>query len=209
MKTYLLLAACLILVGCGRQEESHREVLGKLEAIKSELASKRADTVRWAFANKREIESAVFQWSRSKKEEAKSSEALPPEIEEKVRQYEALQTELIHKQMDSMRDRLPPRPGAPTSPAPDKNYEALANRVAEAKAPIADILDRRSKQASQYRNSYSADKLVAEFAKDRFDLVVDSSDERSSRSAVLYRKTDEVMDVTEGVIKLFKEKTKQ
>ena len=208
MKTYLLLAACLILAGCGRQEENHREVLGKLEAIKSDLASKRAD-VRWAFANKREIESAVFQWSRDKMEESKNTEALSPEIEEKVRQYEALQSELFRKQMESMGARLPPRPGAPSSPAPDKNYEALSNRVAEAKAPIADILDRRSKQASQYRNSYSADKLVAEFAKDRFDLVVDSSDERYSRSAVLYRKTDEVMDVTEGVIKLFKEKTKQ
>ena len=44
--------------------------------------------------------------------------------------------------------------------------------------------------------------------KDRFDLVVDSSDERFSHSAVLYRTSGEVLDITEGIIKLFKERTK-
>jgi hypothetical protein len=50
--------------------------------------------------------------------------------------------------------------------------------------------------------------LIAEYVKDRFDLVVDSSDERYSRSAVLYRTTGEVLDITDAVIKLFKEKAK-
>ena len=208
MKIHLLLATCLILVGCGRREESQREVLGKLQAIKSELASKRPDTVRWAFANKRTIESAVLQWSRNKMEEAKKSEALSPEVEEKIRQFEALQSELMRKQMDSMRMRLPPRAFASEVSTPDKDYEALSNRVAAAKAPIAEILDRRNRQASQYREQFSTDKLIAEYVKDRFDLVVDSSDEHFSRSPVLYRTTGEVLDITDGIIKLFQEKAK-
>ena len=210
MRTYLLLATCLILVGCGRQDESQREVLGELETIKSELASKRVDPVRWAFANKRDIDSAISQWSRDKMEEVKRAEALTPEVEEKVRQYETLQAELLRKRMDTMGFRLPPPPRALGSEAPpaDKDYEALSNRIAEAKAPIADILERRARQASQYRDQYSTDKLIAEYVKGRFDLVVDSSEERFSRSAVLYRTTGEVLDITDGVIKLLKEKVK-
>jgi chromosome segregation ATPase len=208
MRTYLLLATCLILVGCGRQDESQREVLGKLETIKSELASKRADPVRWAFANKRDIDSAISQWSRDKMEEVKRAEALSPEVEEKVRQYETLQDELMRKRMETMGLKLPPRALGSEAPPVDKDYEALSKRVAEAKAPIADILERRARQASQHRDQYSTDKLIAEYVKGRFDLVVDSSEERFSRSVVLFRIAGEVLDITDGVIKLFKEKAK-
>jgi hypothetical protein len=54
--------------------------------------------------------------------------------------------------------------------------------VAAAKAPLADILERRSRQASQYRGQFSTESLIAEYAKDRFDLIVDSSDERMCSS---------------------------
>jgi hypothetical protein len=197
MRTYLLLTTCLILVGCSRQEESHRGV-----------KSKGGDAVHWAFANKREIDSAIIQWSRDKMEEVKKADALSPQIEEQIRQYEAMQTELMHKKMEARGIRLPQRAGVPETPASNESYEALSNRVAEARAPIADIVDRRNRQATQYRGQYSTEKLIAEYVKDRFDLVVDSSDERFSRSAVLYRTTDEVLDITDGIIKLFKEKTK-
>jgi hypothetical protein len=208
MRNYLLLATCLSLAGCGRHAESQREVLAKLESIKSELTTKRGNVVRWAVANKREIDSAIFQWSRSKMEEARKSEALSPEIEEKIRRYETLQAELMHKRMDAMRMRLPPRLGAPEASTPDREYETLSNRVAEARAPIADIVDRRNREASQQRDQYSTDKLIAEYVKDRFDLVVDSSDESLARSAVLYRTDAEVLNITDGIIKLFKGKTK-
>jgi hypothetical protein len=207
MKLRWLLVTGLILVGCGRQEQNNREVLAKLETIQSELATNRAGPVRWAFANKREIDSAIFKWSRDKMEANKKSEALAPEVEEKVRQYEKLQSELMRKQMETMRLRLPPRAGVPEPAAPGTDIAALSNRVAEARAPIADIVDRRNRQSSQLREQFSIDKLVAEYAKERFELVVDSSDERFSRSAVLYRK-GEVPDITEGVIKLFQEKAK-
>src|SRR5437660_8945642 len=101
MKRYTLLTTCLVLVGCGRQDQNHREVLGKLEIIQSELATNRGDTVRWAFANKRQIDTAIFQWSRDKMEEVKKAERLSPKIEEKILKYEALQTELKRKGMDA------------------------------------------------------------------------------------------------------------
>ena len=208
MKTYTLLATCLVLVGCGRRDQNHREVLGKLEIIQSELATTRGDTVRWAFANKRQIDTAIFQWSRDKMEEVKKAERLSPEIEEKVFKYEALQTELMRKRMDATRLRLLPARGALETSAPDKDYEALSQQVAQAKAPVADIVDRRNHQASQYRDQFSIDKLIAEYAKGRFDLIVDSSDEHLSRSAVLYRRTGEVLDLTDALIKLFQEKAK-
>ncbi len=206
MKAHLLLATVLILVGCGRQEPTQREVLATLDNLKTELAAKRSEPVRWAFANKREIDSAIFQWSQQKMEEAKKSEALAPEIEEKIRQYETLQAELTRKRIDAMRLRFPPSPGASGVAASDPEYEALADRVAQAKAPVAEIIDARNRRASQLRDEFTADKLVAEYAKGRFDLVVDSSDQSFSRSAVLYRTAGEVLDITDGVIKLFRER---
>lgn len=210
MKTYLLLATCMILVGCNRPEQSNREVLAKLETIKNELATKRGDTVRWGFANKREIDMIVFQWSRDKIEANKMSEALPPETEAKILEYETLKTELLRMGIPPPMRPLRVTPGAvrPESPQASEGYEVLSKKVAEAKAPIATIVDRRERQAAQYRNQYSTDKLIAEYVKDRFDLIVDSSDERFSRSAVLYRTTGEVLDITDAAIKLFKEKAK-
>ena len=206
MKIYLLLAACLVLVGCGH---SNREVLTKLDSIKSELTTKHGDALRWAFANKRAIDSAVMQWSQDKLEEARKAEALPPETEQKVQQYEALRTQLMYKEMEARGFRLPPRAGTPNVSAPGESYETLSNRVVAAKAPIADILERRQRLVSQYDRQFSAESLIAEYARDRFDLIVDASDENSSRSALLYRANGETLDITGGIIKLFNEKTKQ
>jgi hypothetical protein len=208
MKIYPLLAACLILVGCGQQEQSNREVLGKLEAIKTELATKRAETVRWALANKREIDSAIYTWTRDKMEQVKKAEALPAETEQKIRQYEALQTQLMHKEIEARGFKLPPRAGALGDSGADETYEALSNRVAAARAPIADIVERRAQQASQFRDQFSTENLIEQYVQGRFDLVVDSSDISMSRSPVLYRASGEVLDITDGVIKLFREKTK-
>jgi len=164
--------------------------------------------VRWAFANKREIESAIFQWSRDKLEESRKAEAFSPETEEKIHRYESLQAQLMRKQMEMRGLKLPLRTGAIGASSPDTDFLTLSNQVAEAKAPIADVVERRSRQGAQLREQYKIDRLISEYAKDRFDLVVDSSDERFSHSAVLYRTSGEVLDITEGVIKLFKEKTK-
>jgi hypothetical protein len=77
MKTCLILATWLVLTGCS-QEGSKSAVSRKSEGEKNEVVN-RGEAVRWAFANKREIESAIFQWSRDKLEESRKSEALSPE----------------------------------------------------------------------------------------------------------------------------------
>ena len=140
-------------------------------------------------------------------EEAKKAEKLSPEVEEQIRQYEVLAAELNKKEMEMrMKNEFPAqRPGS-AAPTGDKDYDALTQKVAEAKAPITDIIDRRSRQSMQYYSQYTTEKLVAEYVTNRFDLVVDSSS--PGGSAVLYRKSDEVLDITDGVIKLFKEEVK-
>jgi hypothetical protein len=114
----------------------------------------------------------------------------------------------MRKQMEMRGLKLPPRAGGIEASPPDTDFLTLSNQVAEAKAPIADVVERRNRQGTQLREQYKIDRLISEYAKDRFDLVVDSSDERFSHSAVLYRASGEVLDITEGVIKLFKERTK-
>ena len=205
-----MLATCLFLAGCGRQEQNQREVISKLNAITSDL-SKSLAPVRWATANKSEITTFIYKCSRDKVEQIKKSDALPPETEAKVLDYEALRMELRRMGVSSPMRRmpLPPGPGQTEPPPADKEYEALSKRVTEAKAPIAAIVDRRERQAAQYREQFSIERLIAEYAKDRFDLVVDSSDDRFSRSAVLYRTAGEVMDITEGIIALMKVKANQ
>jgi hypothetical protein len=206
MKTCLTLATWLVLTGCS-QEGSKSAVSRKSESEKSEMVNRR-EAVRWAFANKREIETAIFQWSRDMLEESRKAEALSPETEDKIRRYESLQAQLMRKQMEMRGLKLPTRMGAIDASSPNTDILTLSNQVAEAKAPIADVVERRSRQGAQLREQYKVDRLISEYAKDRFDLVVDSSDERFSHSAVLYRTSGEVLDVTEGVIKLFKERTK-
>jgi hypothetical protein len=78
----------------------------------------------------------------------------------------------------------------------------LAKKVAEAKEPVAAIVDRRNRQAAQIREKYSVDRLAAEYAKGRYDLVVDSNEK------VLYRSAGEVPDITEGIITFLIEKAK-
>ena len=206
MKTLILLSASLILVGCSHLDPKQTEVLSKLEAIKTEMASKQTESVRWAFANKREIESAISQWSSKQVEEARRAEGLAHEVEETIRTYESLQAELNRKRFEPMRMGFQPRFDSINTNA---DYILLSNKVVEARAPIAEILERRSQTATKYREQFAVEKLVAEYVKDRFDLVVDSSDAQFSRSPVLYRKSTEVLDITDGVIKLLNEKTKQ
>jgi hypothetical protein len=178
-------------------------MLAELKGIRSELASGRAATVRWAFANKSEIDTAIFQWSNERMEEVKKAEQLSPEVEETIRKYEALQSELMRKQMESRGLRIPQRIGITEDPAAGMDIETLSQKVAAAKVPIAEILERRSRQAAEYRGQYSTDRLITEYVGNRYDLVVDTA------GKVLYRSAGEVPDITEGVLVFFKEKTKE
>ena len=216
MKRFLLVALFLAFASCSRQAQDNkevqtqdnREVLARLDEIKSNLAARRPEKPRWAIANKREIESAVSQWNRARMDESKKSEGLPADVEDKIRRYEALERELMQKQMASRRFMFPPRGGVPEPARADPDYEVLSNRVAEARAPVADIIDRRNRQSAQYREQFTVDKLVAEYAKDRFELVIDSSEQTFGRSPVLYGSNAETLDITAAVIRLFDQKPK-
>jgi hypothetical protein len=102
--------------------------------------------------------------------------------------------------------RLPMESTAPT--AEDKEYEALAKRVAEAKAPVAAFIDRRNQINARYFGGELLEQLVADYMKtanDRYDLVVDSSHGSSFSRPVLHRTAGEVPDITEAIMKFFAE----
>lgn len=202
-----MLATCLVLAGCGKQDNTSREVLTKLDSLKSELTAHQGQPVRWATASKRQIESAISEWTRIKTDEANNSETLTPEQREQIRSYEALSSELMQKRMAQRRFPGMMPPGDPINPEADKDYQALSQKVEAAKAPIADLLERRSRLYSQLNDRYKPETLIAEYAKNRFDLVIDVSEMSFNRSSVLFSRSGEALDITDGVIQLFKAKT--
>ena len=214
MKPILLLLPCLLFVGCGKQNEVSREALSKLDGLKAQLETVKTDLtahqsqpVRWATANKRQIESAISEWSRVKAEEAKSKETLTPEQIDLVHKYEALSSEQMQKRMAQHRFPGMMQNGVPNTAESDKDYQALSEKVEAARTPIAEILQRRTQIYSQVNNQFKPEQLIAEYVKDRFDLVVDASEMSFNSSSVLYSHSGEALDITEGVIKLFRDKT--
>lgn len=133
-------------------------------------------------------------------------------MDEKVRHYETLNSELMRIQVDSMRMNIAQRAGNPNSTTPTSTeYLTLSNKVNEARAPIADILARRNQVAAESYRKFSVEQLIADYAKDRFDLVIDSSDMIHAspfRAPIVYQKSGEVLDITDAVIKSVSEKIK-
>lgn len=189
MKQLLLLATCLVVFGTNFKAK----------------ANEGREQLRWAVANKHEIEMAVFKWMQSKAQEATKAES-SPEIEEQIRKYQSLEVEFT---MNFQRLRpIPIRSpiGKPPKPEPkDPEYEAMAKRVADAKAPIAAILEKRNKVINKFREQYSVENLVSEYSTGRFDLVVDSG-YGGARPLVLYHTNGEVLDITIAVIDSFEKK---
>jgi hypothetical protein len=209
-KIILLLAACLAVSGCGREAENQRELRTELDALKEEVTAKQVNaqpnSVRWAFVNRREIETAISQYSFSKMNTA-TNDYLSPEMAAKLADYDRLQGQLARARMVQMRPKNFPAPQIPDFPL-TTNYEELAQEVEKARGPVADIIERRNRRLAQYRDEFTPDKLVAEYVKGRYDLVVDSSDQMFGRSAVVYRGAGDAPDITDGVLKLLKEKSK-
>jgi hypothetical protein len=209
MKKYIWLLAGLTLAGCGREDAHHAELMTKLTSLENRLASietlstNEPATLRWAYANKREIESVVFSWTQSKLDEARKAETLTPEIQEKLAHFNSLQGQLyrLRMPMPAMVRRPGELPPEPT--AEEKEYAALSKRVAEAKEPVAEIVDQHNREMMDIREKYSVERLLSDYVKGRYDIVVDSD-----WNKVLYRSAGEVPDITEGVIKFFREKQK-
>jgi len=214
MKPVTFLLAALLLTGCSKHNAVDREVLSKLDSLKSELQNQKNQPVRWAMANKREIESAVAEWSRAQADAAKEKETLTQKQKDDLHNYETLQNQLNQKRGYGaffpgrpFASAIDPRTGRPVAGEESEAVKALSKQVEAARALVDDILQHRYQIERQYNNQYNAADLVAEYSKDRFDLVVDSSEASFNRSAVLYSHAGESLDITEGVLNLFKDKT--
>lgn len=238
MKPLRLLALGLALTGCHAEDNQREVVarLKALEAEVAKLP--RTTPIRWATVDRSKVANALYARSREKLEELKLMEKLSPEQEAKVAQYEALNRELINRGprlpsslLRPMRPaaalpslppnepsggvvrplqlRIPSALAAPHEPtAEDKEYDALVKRVADAKTPVAAIIDRRAQINAKYFNPQLVEQLVTGYmkgSKERYDLVVDVSHDSSSSRTVLYRTAGEVQDITEGIIKFFRE----
>lgn len=216
MKKYFLFAACLVLAGCGQQEAEHqRQIINKLDSLKSDLVAAGAintnpPPLRWACASKSDINTVIYQWIQSKTDEARAGEKLSPDVKVKVAEYEALlrqltQMRISHPQLMMIR---PVRAGqVPEEPTADqKEYNELAKKVEEAKTPVADIIDKRYRDSMQLNQKYSVENIVAEYAKGKYDVVVDSG--FGGGSKVLYSNSGDVVDITQSVIAYFKDKQK-
>lgn len=103
----------------------------------------------------------------------------------------------------------PLRTAASANTEEEKAHEALTRRVAEAKAPVAAIVDRRNELTARYHSTQFLDQLIADYAKGRYDLVVDGSNESSFSRPILYRTAGEVTDITEGILQFLREREKK
>jgi hypothetical protein len=214
MKKYLLLASCLILAGCTREAEHQREIITKLDALKTDLAAatnSNPPPLRWACANKSDINTVIYQWTAAKADDARAAEKLSPDMKAKVDAYEVLANQLNQMRISHSELMRPPmmmlRPGqAPEElTALQKEYNELSKKVAEAKQPIADIIDRRNRESMQLNQKYSVENIVAEYAKGKYDIVVESS---YGGRGVLYSSSGDILDITQSVINYFKDKQK-
>jgi hypothetical protein len=220
VKTYLLLATCLVCAGCINYAPNTRDLQVQLDSIKTELAAIQVSTqpatnhtsMRWATANKQDINMAVMQWRGNKARERREAwvNTLPPDVQEKLRTYESLQSKFMQMQMAMNNSRMfahrPQPPNFSMTPPSESDFLAMSNRVEEARAPIAGILEHRDQMQAGYRDDDdTVEQLVAEYVQDRYDLVVDSGYQNRN---ILFRTGSDVPDITESVIKLFKEKAR-
>jgi predicted nucleic acid-binding Zn-ribbon protein len=209
MKTPLILTLCLALAGCADRNETLVDIQTRLQTIEAKMASS-PPPLRYATVRKREIETKL---SLLAGDEAKQADELSPEIEEKIRQYEALNFQLVRLRMESGSMRRPPF-GSPqtekASPETEAELLSLSNRVSEAKAPVAAVLERRNERRTKFQKDHSIDVLIAEYAKDRFDLVVDQRDfGMLSSGPILYSAAGDPVDITDSILRLLNEKAKQ
>jgi hypothetical protein len=175
-----------------------------------ELLEKRDATMRWAIMDRSQLQMATAEWARKRNEEETAKENLTPEVKQQIDKYNQLSadlsrfgSEVTRRRMESMRTGPPGMPPFMGDPRSDPEYLKLSEAVAEARRPIAEIIDRRARR--QYELQYPIKELIEEYSKDRFDLVVDRM---SVDHSVLYRRTPEIPDITQGVIDLFRSKEK-
>ena len=233
MKIHLLLLTGLLAAGC-HQESNQGELTARLKSLETEIAKMpRSAPVRWAIADREKIQSVLNAHAQAQSAALEKAEGVSPEIRAKLAEYETLNRELMEKWQLSLPTRFVPtrtlRPlpnlsdftvppvapaaAPPTIPSPPevsaeaKAYAALGERVAAAKAPVAHIVDRRLKLFAKYHGHEFLEQLVSEYAKGRYDLVVEANGRTSSERSVLYNSAaGPPVDLTEEIIKSFRER---
>ena len=166
--------------------------------------------IRLAVVDRSQLQMATSDWVRRRYEQEIAKEPITPAINaqlEKVSQLQdelrRLEQELIRRRVESMRGGPPPLGPPPMDFRFDPQYQKLSEALAEARRPVAEIIDRRSRRQTEMQ--YPLKELIAEYAKDRFDVVLDRP---FSEHSVLYRRAPDVVDITQGVLDLFRSKEK-
>ena len=167
MKTlpFFLLAASMMSV-CAA--EGNSDVNARLKALEDKVSRLAGQAPpRWATVDHDRLRKAIYALGREKLEAHKRAEKLTPEQAAQVEKYELLNQQLLR--MPPFAPTSPPRssalvplpptdltggqppkpavvvpPPAPASHGPEKDREQLVQRVTDAKAPIAAIVDRRN-----------------------------------------------------------------
>ncbi len=210
--------------------EGNSDINARLKALEDQVARLAGQAPpRWATVDRDRLRTAIYALGREKLEAHKQTEKLTPEQAAEIEKYEQLNQQLLRLPLRqfSLPVRsavLPPLPPAnltggqaprlaaavppPTKAAneADAEREELALRVAEAKAPVAAIIDRRSQISMRYNTSDFLEKLVADYVKGRFDLVVNVDSRYSGDRTILYRASVNAPDITDELMLLLRER---
>ncbi len=137
--------------------------------------------MRWACANRSEISTVIYQWTAAKTAESRAAENLSPEVKAKVDAYEVLENQLNRMRFSHSELTGPRTPAARPGQAPEeptavqKEYNELYKKVAEAKQPVAYIIDQRQRESTRLSQEYSVENVVAGYAKGKYDVVAEST----------------------------------
>ncbi len=225
--TLLLLAGSL---GSACAADGTLDVNARLKALEEKVARLAGQTPpRWATVDRDRLRTAIYALGREKLEAHKHSEKLTPEQAAQIEKYEELNLQLLrlpprHLSLPARTASLPPVPPANLTagqaaqlaaavPPPtkarteaDPEREELARRVAEAKAPVAAFIDRRAQISLHYNASDLLERLVADYVKGRFDLVVNADSRYSSDRTILYRASVNAPDITDEMLLFLRER---
>ena len=227
----LLLVLLAALLCSARAADGNLDVNARLKALEDKVARLAEQTPpRWATVDRDRLRNAIHALGREKLETHKQAEKLTPEQVMQVEKYEELNQQLLRLplrqysspvraallppmppanltggQAPQLVSAIPPPPGKAANEA-DKEREELARRVAEAKAPVATIVDRRSQITARYYAGEFLTNLIADHVKGRFDLVVDADSRYSSDRTILYRAAVNAPDITDELLQFLRER---
>lgn len=197
---------CLSLCGCGFTEKQRPESDGRLDALSKKLdviqaaVQSRGVPVRWAYLNRARFTALTADWNRRKLEEAEQNENFAPEVREKLAEFDRLNEQLRKMQQNAVQTRT--SGSAPVPPlTSNPEFLELRSKVVELSNQLADVLKHRAQLQAHLR--YPLEALVAEYARGRYDLVLDNS---QGAPYIVLHENVEVPDITEAIIRLLKQK---